>query len=46
MAGQYAKPRSKPTEIVDGKETNSFRGDILNGYPVDERALDPSRLVR
>ena len=46
MAGQYAKPRSKPTEMVDGKETNSFRGDILNGYPVDERALDPSRLVR
>jgi 3-deoxy-7-phosphoheptulonate synthase len=46
MAGQYAKPRSKPTEIVNGKETNSFRGDILNGYPVDERALDPSRLVR
>jgi 3-deoxy-7-phosphoheptulonate synthase len=46
MAGQYAKPRSKPTEIIDGKETNSFRGDILNGYPIDERALDPSRLVR
>ncbi|KAN0091707.1 DAHP synthetase [Hyaloscypha variabilis] len=45
MAGQYAKPRSKPTEIVDGKETNSFRGDILNGHPLDERHLDPSRLV-
>jgi 3-deoxy-7-phosphoheptulonate synthase len=46
MAGQYAKPRSSPTEIIDGKVTPSFRGDILNGYPVDERALDPSRLVR
>jgi 3-deoxy-7-phosphoheptulonate synthase len=46
MAGQYAKPRSKPTEIIDGKETNSFRGDILNGHPIEERALDPSRLVR
>jgi 3-deoxy-7-phosphoheptulonate synthase len=46
MAGQYAKPRSKPTEIVNGKETNSFRGDILNGYAIDERGLDPSRLVR
>ncbi len=46
MAGQYAKPRSKPTEMINGKETNSFRGDILNGYGVDERALDPSRLVR
>jgi 3-deoxy-7-phosphoheptulonate synthase len=46
MAGQYAKPRSSPTEVVEGKETPSFRGDILNGYALDERALDPSRLVR
>ena len=46
MAGQYAKPRSSPTEIVSGKETPSFRGDILNGYDVEERALDPGRLVR
>lgn len=45
MAGQYAKPRSSPTEIVNGKETPSFRGDILNGYPLEERALDPERLV-
>jgi hypothetical protein len=45
MAGQYAKPRSSPTEIVDGKEIPSFRGDILNGYAVNERALDPARLV-
>lgn len=46
MAGQYAKPRSSPTEMVDGKETPSFRGDILNGYEIDERNLDPQRLVR
>lgn len=46
MAGQYAKPRSSPTEMVNGVETPSFRGDILNGYELDERALDPSRLVR
>lgn len=45
MAGQYAKPRSSPTEIVDGKEIPSFRGDILNGFGVDERTLDPARLV-
>lgn len=45
MAGQYAKPRSSPTEIVDGKETPSFRGDILNGFPLEERTLDPARLV-
>lgn len=46
MGGQYAKPRSSPTEIVDGKEIPSFRGDILNGFDVDERDLDPARLVR
>lgn len=46
MAGQYAKPRSSPTEMVAGKEIPSFRGDILNGFDVEERALDPSRLVR
>jgi len=46
MAGQYAKPRSSPTEMINGKETPSFRGDILNGYALDERTLDPSRLVR
>jgi 3-deoxy-7-phosphoheptulonate synthase len=46
MAGQYAKPRSSPTEIVDGREMPSFRGDILNGYHTDEREIDPNRLVK
>jgi 3-deoxy-7-phosphoheptulonate synthase len=46
MAGQYAKPRSSPTEIVDGKEIPSFRGDILNGFHLDEREIDPNRLVK
>jgi 3-deoxy-7-phosphoheptulonate synthase len=45
MAGQYAKPRSSPTEMVNGIEIPSFRGDILNGYAVTERTLDPARLV-
>ncbi|KAK0734320.1 DAHP synthetase [Lasiosphaeria miniovina] len=46
MAGQYAKPRSSPMETVDGRQVPSFRGDILNGFHLDERDLDPSRLVR
>jgi 3-deoxy-7-phosphoheptulonate synthase len=46
MAGQYAKPRSSPMEMVDGKQVPSFRGDILNGYQLDERELDPQRLVK
>ncbi|KAI0106001.1 DAHP synthetase [Daldinia grandis] len=51
MAGQYAKPRSSPTEKVvdengETKEVPSFRGDILNGYHLEERDLDPQRLVK
>nr|POE77487.1 phospho-2-dehydro-3-deoxyheptonate aldolase [Quercus suber] len=46
MAGQYAKPRSKPTEMFEGKEIPSFRGDILNGFPEDQRSIDPDRLVQ
>ncbi|KAI1768167.1 3-deoxy-7-phosphoheptulonate synthase [Hypoxylon sp. FL1150] len=50
MAGQYAKPRSSATEkvVVDGetREVPSFRGDILNGYHLEDRALDPQRLVK
>jgi 3-deoxy-7-phosphoheptulonate synthase len=46
MAGQYAKPRSSPMESQpDGTQIPSFRGDILNGYPAEERAIDPNRLV-
>jgi 3-deoxy-7-phosphoheptulonate synthase len=55
IAGQYAKPRSSPVERVvvpagDGGEARavevpSFRGDILNGYDVADRAIDPERLV-
>ena len=45
MAGQYAKPRSSPTEMHEGREIPSFRGDILNGYATEDRTPDPSRLV-
>ena len=46
MAGQYAKPRSSPMETIDGKQIPSFRGDILNGYHPEHRAIDPDRLVQ
>lgn len=45
MAGQYAKPRSSPTEVVDGRTLPSFRGDILNGFELSERTPNPDRLV-
>ncbi|KAK9681175.1 Aromatic/aminoadipate aminotransferase 1 [Basidiobolus ranarum] len=45
MAGQYAKPRSKPTEIVNGEEVLSFRGDNVNGIDPTDRKPDPQRLL-
>lgn len=46
MAGQFAKPRSSLTEVVHGREIMSFRGDNINGYPIDQRDPDPDRLVQ
>ena len=48
MAGQFAKPRSAPTETVDGVELPSYRGDIINGIEFDKnrREPDPDRLVK
>jgi 3-deoxy-7-phosphoheptulonate synthase len=46
MAGQYAKPRSSPTETIDGITVPSFRGDIVNGIAIHDRIPDPQRLVK
>ena len=40
------RPRSNLTEIIDGKEIPSFRGDNINGFNPSDRALDPNRLIR
>ena len=49
IAGQHAKPRSKPTEKVrvDGEEREvlSFRGDNVNGIGLEERTPNPDRLL-
>ncbi|KAL8703217.1 MAG: hypothetical protein Q9201_003603 [Fulgogasparrea decipioides] len=45
MAGQFAKPRSNPTEQYNGKTIPAFRGDNINGYHPEDRIPDPSRLV-
>lgn len=45
MAGQFAKPRSSPTEIIGGKEIPSFRGEIINGIDPEDREPDPNRLT-
>jgi len=48
MAGQFAKPRSAPTEVVGGVELPSYRGDIINGFePTEEaRRPDPARMLQ
>jgi len=48
MAGQYAKPRSKPTEVREGVELPAYRGDAVNDYTfeVAARTPDPRRLLR
>mmetsp|Transcript_69736 Transcript_69736/g.181455 ORF Transcript_69736/g.181455 Transcript_69736/m.181455 type:complete len:439 (+) Transcript_69736:82-1398(+) len=46
IAGQYGKPRSKPTEVVDGKEVMSFKGDNINGFEIKDRKWDPERLLQ
>ncbi len=42
MAGQFAKPRSAPTETVDGVELPSYRGDIINDLPFTAAARVPN----
>ena len=47
IAGQYAKPRSQNTEIIEGVTMPSYRGDHVNGIAPDPAARepDPQRLV-
>ena len=47
IAGQFAKPRSSPTERVGDLELPSFRGFIVNDDAPDAaaRVADPTRLV-
>jgi 3-deoxy-7-phosphoheptulonate synthase len=48
VAGQFAKPRSAPTETVDGVELPSYRGDIINGFEftAEARIPDPERMIQ
>jgi 3-deoxy-7-phosphoheptulonate synthase len=45
IAGQFAKPRSAPTETIDGVTLDSYRGDIINGidFTAESRTPDPRR---
>ena len=47
IAGQFAKPRSRPTELMDGRELPAFRGHMVNS-PVPDSLLrrpQPRRML-
>jgi 3-deoxy-7-phosphoheptulonate synthase len=48
IAGQFAKPRSQDTEIINNVELESYKGDIINGIDFDKtsRTPNPERLIQ
>ncbi|NNF25290.1 MAG: 3-deoxy-7-phosphoheptulonate synthase class II [Rhodobacteraceae bacterium] len=48
MAGQFAKPRSAPTEVKGDQELPSYRGDIVNelDFTPGARIPDPARMLQ
>jgi 3-deoxy-7-phosphoheptulonate synthase len=48
MAGQFAKPRSQGTELVNGVQLPVYRGDIVNDVAAtaEARRSDPQRLLQ
>ena len=46
MAGQFAKPRSSDFETIDNVKIPSYRGDIINGMPSDQRTPQPQRMLQ
>jgi len=48
MAGQFAKPRSAPTEVINGVELPSYRGDIINelAFTPEARIPDPAKMLQ
>ena len=47
LAGQFAKPRSSPTEKKNGIELHSYLGDMINSIDFTEkgRKPDPKRMI-
>jgi len=48
IAGQFAKPRSEPTETRDGMTLPAYRGDIINdiAFSEESRVPDPHRMLQ
>src|SRR5699024_6369524 len=48
IAGQFAKPRSKNTEVRGDVTLPAYRGDMVNDFALNQQARtpDPQRLLR
>lgn len=48
IAGQYAKPRSSPVEVVNGETISSYFGDNINSFGAtkEERLPDPQKMLK
>jgi 3-deoxy-7-phosphoheptulonate synthase len=48
IAGQFAKPRSSDTEIIDGVELPSYRGDMVNNaqFTPESRTPNPKYMLK
>lgn len=48
LAGQFAKPRSSPTETINGVTLPSYRGDNINGidFTPESRTPNPDRMLQ
>lgn len=46
IAGQYSKPRSKPTETRDGVTLPTYRGDSVNGFDFTEPPGSRTRALK
>jgi 3-deoxy-7-phosphoheptulonate synthase len=48
IAGQFAKPRSSDTEIIDGVELPSYRGDMVNSaeFTPESRMPNPKYMLK
>lgn len=48
MAGQFSKPRSSNTEIINGVALPSYRGDGINNinFTLNDRTPNPNRLIK
>ena len=48
IAGQYGKPRSADTEMINGSPIPVYRGDNVNSFEpnLEQRTPDPQRLLK